>query len=103
MVIHATNIGAKDIAAVDFTVTFVDATLTDHKDKFEKFEWSGNLKQGKDMKKRWDRPSMYLGGYPYARINVLKVLFTDDSVWLNDGSCKELWDKRYLRRHKVEE
>jgi hypothetical protein len=103
MVIHATNISAKDIAAVDFRVTFVDATLTDHEDLLEKFEWAGNVKQGKDMKKRWDRPLIYVGGYPYARINVLKVLFADDSPWLNDGTCKELWDKRYLKKHKVAE
>jgi hypothetical protein len=55
------------------------------------------------MKKRWDRPLLYVGGYPHARIKVLKVLFADDSAWLNDGSCKELWNKRYLEKHKVSE
>jgi hypothetical protein len=100
MLLRTTNAGSKDIAAVDFDITFVDRTLTEHA-WFEKFEWGNSrhpLKQGKEWKMGWHRP---IGAAsPYEKIHVIKILYSDDSAWMNDGSCKEVWVKHYLKNHK---
>lgn len=100
MLLRTTNAGSKDISAVDFDVTFVDRTLTEYT-WFEKFEWGNShhpLKQGKEWKIGWQRP---IGAAsPYEKIQVMKILYSDDSTWMNDGSCKTVWVKHYLKYHK---
>lgn len=95
--VYYSNISDREIVGIKFSVVFVDATMDEH-NAIGDFGTTHKTKPGKKGRAFWDYP--FPGDGPYAKINVLKVLYADDTKWENDSSCVPVWDGWYRHKHK---
>ena len=103
MVAKVANDSGKEITAVKFDISFIDATLDEHS-LFQTYTWDKTIKaDSKNDRLSWRRPYIAdVRSYPFAKITLLKIVYADGTTFENSADkpeCAPLYDEHYQRKH----